>query len=81
MACGLPVVVSPVGMNIEVLARGAVGLSAEDERQWTDRLLDLLQAPAERRRMGETGRQVVERHYSIEALGPLLASHFRRVAK
>ena len=34
MACGVPVVVSALGMNREVLARGKVGLGAESLSDW-----------------------------------------------
>ena len=73
MACGLPVVVSPVGMNREVMARGEVGFGADSVDDWADALSTLAADAGMRGRMGATGRGVVERDYSVEALAPRLA--------
>ena len=68
MAAGLPVVVSPTGMNREVLALGTVGLSAGCEQEWVDALIALLEDPRLRRRMGDAGRAVVEGHFCLHRL-------------
>jgi glycosyltransferase involved in cell wall biosynthesis len=73
MASGVPVVVSPVGMNVEVLSRGEVGRSATGPRQWLDALVELIESPATRAVLGQEGRQVVEQHYSVRVLAPRLA--------
>src|SRR5205807_7501247 len=70
MACGLPVVVSPVGMNAEVLKKGDIGFAASSESDWVEQLNLLLRDPDLRGRMGAMGRQVVVEHYSVEALAP-----------
>jgi len=80
MACGVPVVVSPFGMNAEVLARGPVGLPAVTETEWEASLGRLLDDEGQRRSCGEAGRRVVEEHYSIERLAPRLARVFQEVA-
>lgn len=74
MACEVPVVVSPVGMNSEVLSLGCCGLPALSDRQWVDALASLLDHPDQRRTMGRTGRQIVEKHYSTRLLAPRFAS-------
>ena len=68
MAAGLPVVVTPAGMNREVLALGEVGLSACCDREWIDALIALLDDIDLRRRMGAAGRAVVEAHFSLQRL-------------
>jgi len=80
MACGLPVVVSPVGMNAEVLTKANVGFGARNESDWVCHLDTLLRNPELRRRMGAAGRQVVIEHYSVEALVPRLAQILWKVA-
>jgi glycosyltransferase involved in cell wall biosynthesis len=80
MACGVPVVASPVGMNADVLARGTVGLAATGETEWTEALTRLLDDVALRRACGEAGRRVVEDHYSLERMAPRLAGVLRAVA-
>jgi glycosyltransferase involved in cell wall biosynthesis len=77
MACGLPVVVSPVGMNAEVLALGPCGLAASTEEGWTDALLALLEGHNERLRRGAEGRRIVEASFSIRAVVPQLARALR----
>ncbi len=73
MACGLPVVVSPVGMNAEVLAKDTLGFAATTDSDWVEHLDHLLRDRELRQRMGAAGRQVVIQHYSVEALAPKLA--------
>jgi glycosyltransferase involved in cell wall biosynthesis len=73
MACGIPAMVSPVGMNAEVLRAGNVGLSAASKSDWIEGLSFLLENPAVRERMGQCGREVVLQHYSVKALLPRLA--------
>ena len=80
MACGLPVVVSPVGMNAEVLKKGNVGFAASTDSDWVEQLDRLLRDPDLRVRMGTTGRQVVVEHYSVETLAPRLAKTLHHVA-
>jgi glycosyltransferase involved in cell wall biosynthesis len=81
MACGVPVVVSPFGMNGEVLSRGDVGHAAASESEWVDAIVGLLDEPERRQRLGATGRRVVEEHYSVSAHAPRLGAFLRGVAK
>ena len=76
MSCGVPVVASPVGMNVEVLAAGG-GLAARGHDEWIDAIHSLLDEEALAQRMGEQGREAVLRHYSLNALTPRLASILR----
>jgi glycosyltransferase involved in cell wall biosynthesis len=80
MACGLPVVVSPVGMNAEVLHKDNVGFSASNESEWVEHLDTLLRDPALRSRMGAAGRKVVSENYSVEVLAPKLAQTLRNIS-
>jgi glycosyltransferase involved in cell wall biosynthesis len=64
MACGLPVVVSPVGMNARVLASGDVGYGAASKGDWVDSLKELASNRAMARRLGRRGREIVERDFS-----------------
>lgn len=73
MACGLPVVVSPVGMNSNVLKQGNVGLAAVTSNDWIDALAGLLRDPDMRQRMGQEGRRVVVEAYSVQCLTPVMA--------
>jgi len=78
MACGLPVVVSPVGMNAEVLTLGQLGLGPRHQDEWVQALDWLLREPARRAALGQVGRQVAQQHYSRERVGRELLAALRQ---
>lgn len=80
MACGLPVVASPVGVNKEIVEHGVNGFLAETDEEWRTALGTLLSDADMRRRMGAAGRRKVEEHYSLQVWGPRVAQMLRRVA-
>lgn len=80
MACGVPVVVTPVGANRDVLAAGDVGIGASSDAAWVDAIDALLRDPASARAMGTRGRAVVLERYSVQALAPRLAALLRSAA-
>jgi glycosyltransferase involved in cell wall biosynthesis len=73
MACGLPVVASPVGVNRQIVEHGVNGFLAETPAQWEEALRILLGDAALRQRMGQAGRRLVEEKYSLQVTGPRLA--------
>ena len=66
MACGLPVVASPVGMNTEVVSHGRNGFLAETEDEWVEYLGKLLADSEVRREMGGKGRTLIEDKFTLE---------------
>jgi glycosyltransferase involved in cell wall biosynthesis len=76
MACGIPVVASPVGMNVEVLSAGG-GMAARGHDEWIDVIHSLLDEESLAQRMSQRGREAVLRDYSLSALAPLLARILR----
>jgi glycosyltransferase involved in cell wall biosynthesis len=79
MAAGRPCVVSPVGMNNEVLREAALGRSARTIDQWTEALSSLIADRDAAARMGAAGRAVAVARYSVRALAPRLAELLRRL--
>jgi glycosyltransferase involved in cell wall biosynthesis len=77
MACGLPVVVSPVGMNTKILDEDQVGLGAKTFQDWADAIIYMLDHQEKRQYMGERGRSLVERQYSIRVLTPYFAGYLK----
>jgi hypothetical protein len=77
MACGLPVVASPVGVNSEIVRQQVTGYLAESSGDWHEALARLLRDPALRRAMGMEGRRRFEEHYSLEVHAPRLISLIR----
>ncbi len=67
MACGRPVVASPVGVNSEIVESGVNGWLADDLVQWEIQLTKLIGNAEMRRKMGMRGRKRVEQNYSLQA--------------
>jgi glycosyltransferase involved in cell wall biosynthesis len=80
MSCGVPVVVSPLAMNGEVLGLGECGLGAASLDDWVSGLELLLAKPGEAARRGHVGREIVLRHFSLDRIVPMLAGELGRVA-
>ncbi|KAA0678281.1 glycosyltransferase [Roseomonas genomospecies 6] len=80
MACGKPVVASPVGVNRDIVEHGVNGFLAETPEEWTNALRRLAADPDLRRRLGAAGRAKVERHYSLEGTAPRLIELLRAAA-
>ena len=79
MACGLPVIASPVGVNSEIVTNGENGLLAETLSEWNIALLQVLKAESDHRHeMGNAGRQLVEGWYSIKVQAPRLCGILRK---
>lgn len=80
MSVGLPVVVSPVGVNKEILGHDQVGVAATSPNDWYQALERLFIDRQLGPQMGIAGRRVVQDHYSVRANAPKLADIFRDVA-
>ncbi|MDC3316424.1 glycosyltransferase family 4 protein [bacterium] len=72
MACGIPVVASPVGANKDIVDHGVNGFLASTDEEWVDAVGTLLADEKLRREMGAAGRRKVEKHYSLQAWTPKL---------
>jgi glycosyltransferase involved in cell wall biosynthesis len=78
MACGLPVVASKVGANVEVVTPDC-GFLVERSADWVDALRKLHDQPELRRQMGAAGRRRIEEQYSLRRNVPLMAEVIRGV--
>lgn len=74
MAIGIPVVVSTVGMNIEVLAMGDCGYGAKTNDEWVDALQSLIGDESSASQKGKVGRKIIENNYSTKIIGEKLVS-------
>ena len=79
MACGVPVVASPVGANVDVVNNGN-GLLADSVGDWLDALRRLRDDPALRQSFGTTARQTVEQLYSLRSTLPVMVKTIKAVA-
>ncbi|BAC07799.1 tlr0246 [Thermosynechococcus vestitus BP-1] len=81
MACGLPVVASPVGVNCEIVEHGVNGFLASTDAEWRHAIETLINDADLRSRMGAAGRRKVEHEYSLQVWGDRVAELFLDVAK
>lgn len=65
MACGVPVVVSDLGMNRDILGMREVGLGVRSPDEWTQALDALMRDEACRQRMGREGRELAVERFSL----------------
>jgi len=79
LSLAIPTVASPVGMNGDVVRDGETGYLAGDARQWVEGVDRLLSDPALARRLGDAGRRLVERDYSLEVVSRHLVEILEKV--
>lgn len=77
MACGLPTIASPVGVNVDLADGDKAGLLATTGQEWEVALAELIADPRRRRDMGTHGRAMVEREYSLQSQAPRIVEMFR----
>ena len=81
MACGLPVIASPVGVNSEIVEHGINGFLASTQDEWIDALKRLIVDAALRGRMGRYGRSRVGQQYCLQVIAPKLIGLLSDVAR
>ena len=79
MACGIPVVASSVGANIEAVPPSC-GLLANSSDEWLAAFRRLASDPVLRQKMGLTARHWVEKRYSLRTALPVLAGVIQRAS-
>ena len=67
MALGVPALVSPVGMNTEVVQHGQNGFVCATPAEWEASLRQLLADASLRQRLGTAARATIEQRYSVRA--------------
>jgi len=80
MACGTPVIASPVGVNRTLVTEGENGLLAEDPAGWARALAALCDDRSLRAAMGAAGRRLVASSYDLTVWAPRLAEILRKAA-
>ncbi len=78
-AAGIPVVASPVGVNVYLVGADR-GRLASSESAWFAALHELSSDTAARRQMGAAGRRFVETEYSYRRWAPELVAMFRSLS-
>ena len=65
MSLGIPAVVSPVGVNTEIIENNKNGLFATKKLEWAKQLSILIESPTYRQQLGQAGRKTIEKRYSV----------------
>ncbi len=77
MSLGIPAVVSPVGINRELVKDGYNGFQAETDEQWYQSLEKLLCDKELRIKLGSSHREFIQKNYSVSATTDLFISLFK----
>ena len=67
MSLGIPAVISPVGVNREILTHGVEGYLCSTATEWFSNLSTLIEEPEKRRTMGKRGVKKVASNYSLDS--------------
>lgn len=81
MACGKPIVGTPLEINREIIENGVNGFWANTTEEWLEALLNLCQDNKLRKSMGIAGRKKTELQYSLDATAPKLLCILKNAAK
>lgn len=81
MACSLPVIASPVGVNNQIVEQGINGFLATTVEEWIEFLLILYGDFDLRAAMGKAGRKKVEQQYCLQVTAPQLAKCLQDTAE
>lgn len=68
MSLGKPSVMSPVGVNPEIVQHGENGFLPKTNDEWVSCLSQLIDSEDLRREIGEAGRKTIEEKYSVKAV-------------
>lgn len=77
MACGLPTVASPIGVNAEIVEPGRTGFLATTDQEWRSAMVRLIKDCELRRALGAEGRRKAVRCYSLDSQAPRVVELFR----
>jgi glycosyltransferase involved in cell wall biosynthesis len=79
MGCGIPSVVTPIGMNLDVLKMADVGIGPTTTEEWVDAFESLHADRAAARAMGSEGRRLAVERFRRESIADDIAAVFREV--
>ena len=66
MACGVPTVMSAVGVNKDIIKNGVNGFLATTNEEWVEILSDLIESHELRAEVGSKGRETVVNDYCVK---------------
>ena len=79
-ACGIPVVITPTGVNGKLLDQSDVGFGPRNPKEWYEILRLLFSDRSLGKRLGENGIELVEREYSLNVCAPKIIEILKQSA-
>ncbi|MDB5282308.1 MAG: glycosyl transferase group 1 [Bacteroidota bacterium] len=76
MALEIPTIMSPVGVNSDIIIHGLNGFLASTDNEYADLISKLIEEPGLRKKMAKAGRQTVIDHYSVASTKGKYLQHF-----
>lgn len=67
MSLGIPAVLSPVGVNLQIIKHGSNGYLPQNDIEWIDLISKLIDDKQHRLEIGEKGRLSVIENYSVDS--------------
>ncbi len=67
MALGIATVMSPVGVNTDIIEHGVNGFLASTDSEWIDCLSQLIESVELRQRLGKAARKTIDERYSVRS--------------
>ncbi|MGD8778210.1 MAG: glycosyltransferase family 4 protein [Ignavibacteria bacterium] len=81
LACGIPVIGSPVGVNSKIIVDGENGFQAKNSFEWINYIKTLKNDPSLRKKMSIAGRKLVEEKYSLQNNSLKLIEYFNTLVQ
>lgn len=81
MAIGIPSIISPVGVNSEIIKDGVNGFLADSEDEWVEKISMLIDNKELRLELGSKGRDTVIEQYSVDAWKDEYLKTFNQLTK
>lgn len=79
MSIEIPTIMSPVGVNTEIIQDGVNGFLARTEDEWVEKISRLIESPELRKKLGQAGRKTVLEKYSVNANKEKYLSLFQKM--
>ena len=77
MACGIPVVASPVGVQQRFVQPGETGFLVRTESEWIKHLGELIESPELREKLGASAKKIVAKNFDISSAASNVAAVLR----
>lgn len=79
MALKIPTIMSPVGVNSQIIQSGVNGFLASTDDEYVEAISTLIDNETLRKKMGEEGRRTVVEQYSVKALQQKYLQYYNEV--